>query len=951
MRWNPFNKPSCSSFILVLLSLLAQIIVSRADVNVTNLNNSTNASISNPQTPNTTLSTLPTATQTPINFKYGIANSSIKDYKYPATLSDGTLVFLVNIPKVCSERSIILQILYANGTTSIFDGLPQDPILFCNISFAQTLRVYPIDRNLVMVTYIVEIQSSLQHLGIIINVKKKVTLHNGKFYDYPQYSTITNASSLTLFSPNIDPKRGFLMAYFDYDGAYLVWWKWKDNDLKKVYENRVALPNINISFETPGQSTSSVFPTKTGGFGIAYTTWNDQTSNDTLYVTGQVYLKFLGVDHELKGPFLIYQTSLRKRLGLNSCSVSYDKDAGYQCILEIDDLPALHSLKIDFWTTGSVINVTELGQDKINGGLIVRGQPLMTGGFLITMISSEGVNGYIINQSGDIVGDWGLPHEIGLISGVFPNNTAWALSSNSSDSSNFGIFSSKLKPLYNPSDYGNIFIKSTSPNIDGSVMINGDYELLSKITMEFNEPIKVSDESLSIYQIANDTYLLRQKIQATNPKLTLDKNNRILYLTNAIYSSSFNVPGGIYCIEMEHNFVRTLSEDEPLLGILKNQWKFTLADFDNHKSSGSRVGILRLRVDFSSKEKKGVLSKQNRKEFLYNLLNDISSYIPCDANRLKVIDSNFIELRNKGEQFAFKLKIGKPISSNEKEPSSQKIFSDLQEMIHNLDNTGLALSEYAKYLDQKSGLVEQGSIWERYKYVIIISLIGLAILIILYFVSERKFNQGRNISIFRYTLILTDFILDILFVVNNASEVQIIFIPSIIFIVIPATVNLTISVFINIYEISHNKAFQDWINRYASVTVWITLLAVADLKIMTLLTSRIAGLDCFKAPFSNKTISWIFWLSFVNLFLEDIPHFIIQVIFLKHSIAYDIIPTLTLITSVIVILADSLWRFYYSLMHLLGYYRNEEHFWRATDSDTEDSEERHATVIQTGQRI
>ncbi|CAI2167790.1 14717_t:CDS:2 [Funneliformis geosporum] len=874
MRWNPFNKPSFPSFILILISLFVQIIVARADLNFTESNNPTNASISSApiSTPTTTLSKPPITTQI---YKYGLEGSSLQEH--PATLSDGTLVFLVKVPKLCS---ITLQILYADGSTGIFDKLPQDPDLFCDISYAFTLRVYPIGHNLVLVTYILQVQSSYQHQGIIIDVMERIPLYNTILYEYPmipEYSTVSNASSLTFFSPNIDSEDGFLMAYFHSTNAQLVWWKWKNNKLMKVYDKSVELPEINDSLKTPGKGTS-VFPTKTGGFGIGYTTWNNNTKNDPLFVTGQVFLKFLGVDHELKGPFLIYQTSLNTTLGLNSCSVSYDKNAGYQCMLELDlsdkNSSLIRTLKIDFWTTGSVIKVTNLGEDKIKDGVILGGQPLMTGGFLITTIN-DGVNGYIVNNTGVIVDDWGLPNDILFISGVFPNNTAWALSSNTSDSSNFGIFSSKLKVLNEPSDYDNIFITGTSPEINATLIINDDYELQSEITMEFSKPIKFSEESLSIYQNINNTYLLRQKILATDPYLTLDKKSKILNLTNAIYNSTFNVPGGNYSIEMDYNFVKTLSEDEPLLDIRKNRWRFTLANVDNPKSSDPRIGILKLKVDFSLSQTKGLLKKDKRKEFLQNLLNDISSFIPCDANRIKLINSNFIDLRNKGgKQFAFKIKIDKPVFYNEK-TSSQKIFSDLKEMIDNFNNTGLANREYAKYLDQNAGLVEQGSIMERYKEVIIIGIIVFIILVILYIISVRKFNQGRNITIFKHALIATDFILDILFVVNNASEVQIIFIPSIIFTVIPATANVIISVFINIYEISHNKSFQDWINRYATI------------------------------------------------------------IFREHSIAYDVIPTLTLVTSLVVLLADSLWRFYYALMHLIGYYRHEEHFWGpGTDSDT-----------------
>ena len=78
-------------------------------------------------------------------------------------------------------------------------------------------------------------------------------------------------------------------------------------------------------------------------------------------------------------------------------------------------------------------------------------------------------------------------------------------------------------------------------------------------------------------------------------------------------------------------------------------------------------------------------------------------------------------------------------------------------------------------------------------------------------------------------------------------------------------------------EISKNAKFQEWFSQNLRVASILTLLAGADVEVVTLLGSKFAGLKMFSAPLSKTLLNQVFWGGTLNLFIEDIPQLIIQV--------------------------------------------------------------------------
>ncbi|CAG8492002.1 27920_t:CDS:2 [Gigaspora margarita] len=77
---------------------------------------------------------------------------------------------------------------------------------------------------------------------------------------------------------------------------------------------------------------------------------------------------------------------------------------------------------------------------------------------------------------------------------------------------------------------------------------------------------------------------------------------------------------------------------------------------------------------------------------------------------------------------------------------------------------------------------------------------------------------------------------------------------------------------------------------------------MADIEVLSILNSRAAGVKALQAPWSRWAGIMIFVGSLVGFFVEDIPKFIIQVLYKLNTASYSIIPFLRLVTSSLVIL-------------------------------------------------
>jgi hypothetical protein len=97
-----------------------------------------------------------------------------------------------------------------------------------------------------------------------------------------------------------------------------------------------------------------------------------------------------------------------------------------------------------------------------------------------------------------------------------------------------------------------------------------------------------------------------------------------------------------------------------------------------------------------------------------------------------------------------------------------------------------------------------------------------------------------------------------------------------VFVVIPIGIN-TILAFYIIAQENKEQKFYEWFTDNRKVASVFTVLAGADIEVLSILHSKLAGFQFFNAPISVEAESKIFWGALLNIFTEDIPQVIIQV--------------------------------------------------------------------------
>ncbi|CAG8451488.1 3773_t:CDS:2 [Racocetra fulgida] len=105
-------------------------------------------------------------------------------------------------------------------------------------------------------------------------------------------------------------------------------------------------------------------------------------------------------------------------------------------------------------------------------------------------------------------------------------------------------------------------------------------------------------------------------------------------------------------------------------------------------------------------------------------------------------------------------------------------------------------------------------------------------------------------------------------------------------------------------ENNNESEYIEWFAKHGRVAVTIAILSGTNIDVMLMLKSRLMGLNMFNAPFNDRSLEIIFWGACADIFLSDIPQFVIQILFITASVLLDPIPVFTLAASGISILSS-----------------------------------------------
>ncbi|CAJ0756698.1 11286_t:CDS:10 [Entrophospora sp. SA101] len=364
----------------------------------------------------------------------------------------------------------------------------------------------------------------------------------------------------------------------------------------------------------------------------------------------------------------------------------------------------------------------------------------------------------------------------------------------------------------------------------------------------------------------------------------LDNNlkiNSILDLPSNLTVPSFSISKSLGPPTLNRNY-GIFTQNNTFIAIIPNEndnknWQLISTEVSKFLPDDSANSILRLNVEGTNLFN---LDSTNRSEFIGNLKNELANLTPINPTRLSFIKDQ-MDYTTSPPTLLLSYKITKPDNEDLQEINVAQIISNLNTLINNKFITGISRNNYTSFIDENYGFIFTRYLFEEYKIHLIIISTMIVIIILLIWYSYKKYPEGNNIVILKLFLILIDFMLDIAFIFNNGKNVPQLFIPSIIIV---------------INEISNNYEFYEWFKKYANILAVFTIISSTEIDALVILSSKVAGLKPFSAPFSSNFLSLIFWCNLASFLIEDIPQFIIQVIYKNSIISYDLIPFLTLIT-------------------------------------------------------
>nr|CAG8437205.1 8895_t:CDS:2 [Entrophospora candida] len=214
----------------------------------------------------------------------------------------------------------------------------------------------------------------------------------------------------------------------------------------------------------------------------------------------------------------------------------------------------------------------------------------------------------------------------------------------------------------------------------------------------------------------------------------------------------------------------------------------------------------------------------------------------------------------------------------------------------------------------KNMLNEISTLLSENQIALIVVGVVFFILVAFYFYARRKHKEGRNTIIFTTTLIIVDLILDFAFLTKNIlrPDGRYLLIPSLVALALPAGVNLLLAsaIIINQSRNSDNWKFKIWLHKHTGFASAMTILSMLNIEALRILNSNFLDKEIFSAKFDQKALKLIIIGGLINIFIADIPQLVILIIYQHVGDELELIPFLTLVSSLIILLSDFINRIY-----------------------------------------
>ncbi|RHZ83236.1 hypothetical protein Glove_99g117 [Diversispora epigaea] len=864
---------------------------------------------------------------------------------------DGTVVIRIinrdstvtstNTSELWVKKMLSLRILHPNGTVSEIEkdlGI-QDfnwkIVASPGGDYLDPMSIYSLHKGFVLVRYFNASNpddiNTYEEWGRIID-------WNGNLYSEVNFggSYIENGiwfPTGTAIVTNVDPSKGFIRIA-GRNASYVEWQQYMIDDsfnLKILSNGTIILPQEDVT-----SAMIITMATVDEGYSIIIGNSTNATESNPLQYRAALYDLTIGYNEsQFSSPKLLYQIPLSNiTLSNLFCGIS-SSGVGQVCTINVVQSNTTNStdyyVQLNFLSSGSVTDVTPISRNlpvlpsNSTTGWQVENIPYggyLFYGYFLDASSRTNAYAYYFDESSPDPIAWELPEPSvlnvkGLMS-ILPNNTLLVSQIELVNSWTLRTVNIPKYSKNSDNGYSNLQINSTNPSINSIIQPTKD---MSNITITYYEPVELSDGYIWVYQIDNNSgdNVIRQYVNG-NDREYCSISDDGLTVKVVVIKSVFSFPNRDFYIKVDNNFVKSKAYGEPLMGINDNIWTFK-TNSSVETFAGSTSGVLRLTSNGTNYYK--TLNSTGQDNFFFDLIAELTKVLGIDSKRLNSNQKTQVDNTISPDHPMF---ISLTIQSSKDERSVQNIISDLSDMIKYKSITSIGRLPTTNLLDEDFGFETRQNLWEKYKLRFLGVILAIGILAVLFLLAQKKESEGRNMAVLQLGLIIFDFVMDTLFVSNNGKVVEVLYIPSVIFLTVPIVVNTVWAFYIiieeskpdnksgsNFSKSSKYENFFDWFTKHGKVASIFTVLAGADIEALSILYSNMAGFEFFNAPFSTIGKHRIFWGSCLNIFLEDIPQVIIQILYQQSVVTYDIIPLLALISSCLNLLINIVGRLYQAI--------------------------------------
>ncbi|CAG8580095.1 11422_t:CDS:10, partial [Ambispora gerdemannii] len=811
------------------------------------------------------------------------------------------------------EPRIHLRVILSTGEVHKID-LPKNtlnilPPNFCPDDY---LYFYLLEPNYIIFTFYnfddqIPLRSkSYDETGVVLSYTGEIVSTFSLGRGTPLNETIT---------VSLDPKGGFMRTFIWPNGT-ITWTKFTSPDeqrtIYKLGEGILFAP-------TPQEIVFrfNAFSLIDGGYGCAIVTNQTIRATNTSIQTRMLdettwtaYVTFLWDTVNTPSQlFILYQTSIPwETVKVGTCRRAYD-GTGFACFLKFQLtglLPLIYS--VHFLSQGSVTSIRKLRNYNQTNFEIDTFYNVFAGGYVVIGVLYQGDQATLIgnfyNTSGSIIETINIGDDNYYKVNNFPNNNSLFYANiDRNDTKTWRVGAIPLPPLKHYDErYSNPNINSTTPTIDEVIELHA-----TSLSITYNSKVVFGSGNTSIYQKLPNGDLLREQTSYEVIEYLPDSGYTKVLIT--AIRSTFNVPSATYYVEVGANFVQLSENKEPIYGIEPNIWTFKTGPYKQISRTEPVSGLIRLHVNGSAEFVKAY--KSYGYSIMNNLANQIASIIPVSPNQIHIRDAYQYD-QNTPPRVLLRMDITHNASNNEQDVP--QIIEDFTILLENMKYTQLSRENYTSWLDNTYNFQITANLWSRYKTTIIIGGTIFCAVITIYLYAVYRNKNARNFVIITVALIVQDFFFDVLFVIKNGRDFDDLFLPCVLTFIIPIIFNTVMASFILLSENSREDKFNDWFRKYPQVAAVFTLAACADVDILNVLSSRVGGLMIFSAVYSNRAELMIFRAVCLNLLIEDLPQFIIRVIYWRKNITYNVLPTIALISAGVSLLTTVVGRLYQGII-------------------------------------